>query len=252
MKPFHWLIVAILVISAGLYLARLRHESAAPEPAAFAVMPITHATAVLTQGDAVIYLDPTGGAEAFAGKPAADIVLVTDVHGDHLSTTTLAAVTGDAMLIVPQAVRDLLPAYLASRATVLANGETIEEKGFRVTGVPMYNLPETAESRHARGRGNGYLIERDGQRAYVAGDTAGTPEMKALEGIDLALVPMNLPFTMSVDEAAEAVLAFKPRVVYPFHYRGQDGLADVGRFKELVNAGDSAIQVVLADWYPQQ
>jgi L-ascorbate metabolism protein UlaG (beta-lactamase superfamily) len=154
------------------------------------------------------------------------------------------------VLIVPQAVKDLLPPDLASRAKVLKNGETITESGFQILAVPMYNLPEVADSRHAKGRGNGYVIERDGSRLYVAGDTAGIPEMRTLKNIDIALVPMNLPYTMSVEEAASAVLEFKPKKVYPYHYRGQNGLSDVSRFKELVNAGDPAVEVVLLEWYP--
>ena len=215
------------------------------------IIPISHATAVLRWGDVVIYTDPTGGIEAFAGQPPADIVLVTDIHGDHLSTSTLTAVIGQATtLIVPQAVKDLLPENLASRAKVLANGETVADRELKILAMPMYNLP-VAPERHPQGRGNGYVIAGENFRVYVAGDTSGIPEMRALTGIDIALVPMNLPYTMGVEEAADAVLAFKPRQVYPYHYRGPDGLADVEKFKQLVNAGDPAIEVILANWYPQ-
>ena len=215
------------------------------------VIPISHATAVLVWGDVVIYTDPTGGAEAFAGQPLADIVLVTDIHGDHLETSTLAAVVGEqTTLIVPQAVKDMLPDDLAARARVLANGETIADRELKILAMPMYNLPEGPE-RHPKGRGNGYLIAGADFRVYVAGDTAGIPEMRALTDIDIALVPMNLPYTMGVEEAADAVLAFKPKQVYPYHYRGPDGLADVGKFKQLVDAGNAGVEVVLLDWYSQ-
>ena len=76
------------------------------------------------------------------------------------------------------------------------------------------------------------------------------PEMRNLKNIDKAFVCMNLPYTMTVDKAAEAVLAFKPKQVYPYHYRGTEGLSDVDKFKELVNAGDADIEVVQLDWYP--
>ncbi len=217
------------------------------------VTPVSHATAVITWGSAVFYTDPTGGAAAFAGKPAADVILLTDIHSDHFSTSTLAAVAGtNTTLIAPRVVRDALPQDLAARTRVVANGETISEQGFSITGVPMYNVPESADAFHTKGRGNGYVVEREGFRVYVAGDTGNTPEMRALTDIDIALVPMNLPYTMSVEDAADAVLAFKPKQVYPYHYRGPDGLADVAKFKQLVNAGNSAIQVVLAKWYPQE
>lgn len=217
------------------------------------IVPLEHATGVLRWAGSAIYFDPTGGAEAFVGQEPASIVLVTDIHGDHLSTTTLEAVVGEGTsLIVPQAVKDELPETLAARAKVLQNGQMITEQGFSITALPMYNLPGKENSNfHTKGRGNGYLIEREGYRFYIAGDTAGTPEMRALKNIDAALVPMNLPYTMSVDEAAEAVLAFAPTRVYPYHYRGQGGLADVGRFKELVNAKNLNIEVLLLQWYPQ-
>lgn len=217
------------------------------------IIPINHATGILSWDETQIYFDPTGSAPAFSGKPAANIVLVTDIHGDHLSTSTLATVVGNAKLIVPQAVNDILPPDLQAKATVLANGQSLNEQGFMITAIPMYNLPTAAnKDRHTKGRGNGYLIEKDGERVYIAGDTAGTPEMRALTDIDIALIPMNPTYTMSVEEAAAAVLAFKPKTVYPYHYREPNGLADVEKFKQLVNAGNPDITVVLAPWYPAQ
>jgi len=244
------LIAAFLIVNSFIYNEKQGDMSNRGIPVQ--VIPISHATAVLVFADTVFYTDPTGGAAAFKDQPAADIVLVTDIHGDHLSTSTLAAVVGEGTtLIVPQAVKDMLPAELASRAHVLANGETVADREFKILAVPMYNLPEGPE-RHPKGRGNGYLIARDNTRVYVAGDTAGIPEMRALTDIDIAFVPMNLPYTMGVEEAADAVLAFKPRQAYPYHYRGPDGLADVAKFKSLVNAGNPNIEVILANWYPQE
>jgi L-ascorbate metabolism protein UlaG (beta-lactamase superfamily) len=234
-------------------------SSASDEQSDIVITPIGHATMVLEWNGATIYTDPVGGAEAFEGQPEPDIILITDIHGDHLSVDTLEVVVGPTtVLVVPQAVAELLPAVpgasvepLASRVVVLNNGESAPQLDFTVTAIPMYNLPGSAEEeRHTKGRGNGYLIEYDGTRVYIAGDTAATPEMRNLQDIDIAFVPMNLPFTMGVEEAADAVLDFKPTTVYPYHYRGQDGLADIGKFKELVNAGDSDITVVLLDWYP--
>lgn len=214
------------------------------------VVPIQHATAVVRFDEAAIYVDPTGSPEAFSGEPPASVVLVTDLHGDHFSTSTLEAVVGNATLIVPQAIADLLPETLKARATVLGNGESATAQDFEITAVPMYNLPDSENrDRHPKGRGNGYVVERDGFRLYVAGDTAGTPEFRSMPDIDLALVPMNLPFTMGVEEAADAVLQMRPKEVIPYHYRGQDGLADTGRFEELVKTGNPDIKVTLLNWY---
>jgi L-ascorbate metabolism protein UlaG (beta-lactamase superfamily) len=114
----------------------------------------------------------------------------------------------------------------------------------------MYNLPETEDSRHPKGRGNGYVINLGGKSVYFSGDTEDIPEMRSLKNIDIAFVCMNLPFTMDVEQAAHAVLAFKPKIVYPYHYRGQNGLSDVEIFKKAVNAGNNKIDVRLRNWYP--
>ena len=113
----------------------------------------------------------------------------------------------------------------------------------------MYNLPETPESRHPKGRGNGYVLDFAGTRLYVSGDTHDVPEMRALRDIDLAFVCMNPPNTMSVEQAADAVLEFRPRIVYPFHFRSREGFSDVQAFERLV-AADPAIEVRQRRWYP--
>lgn len=217
------------------------------------VHPISHASAVLDWGGEAIYTDPVGKVGDFSKIKLAEpvLILITDIHSDHLSVDTLSAVVRDnTLLVVPKAAADLLPQALLDRTVVLANGEKTMQKGFSIEAIPMYNLPEDPKSFHTKGRGNGYVIEKDGERVYIAGDTSGIPEMRALKNIAIALVPMNLPYTMSVDEAASAVLDFAPRVVYPYHYRGQNGLSDVNRFKELVNAGNPDIDVQLLNWYP--
>lgn len=215
------------------------------------VTPISHATMALKWKGLTILTDPVGDvAQYISIKP--DIILVTDIHSDHLSTSTLKAVMGNAAIIAPQAVKDLLPPEIADHTEVMKNNDRKDVKGISVTAIPMYNLPQSAESFHTKGRGNGYLLERDGYRVYIAGDTSNTPEMRALTDIDLAFIPMNLPYTMSVEEAAEAVKAFKPAKVYPYHYRGQDGLSDVNKFKTLVEEANVGTKVVLLNWYPNQ
>ncbi|WGK63964.1 MBL fold metallo-hydrolase [Croceiramulus getboli] len=219
----------------------------------FDITPISHATAVMNWSDQVLYIDPVGGAEAFSGQPAPDLILVTDIHGDHLNVETLEAVMiEETQLIVPEAVAEKLSASLQEQAQVLNNGETKTFSGFAITGVPMYNLREEAKDFHTKGRGNGYVIEQNGLRVYFSGDTEDIPEMRNLENIDKAFVCMNLPYTMPVSSAADAVLDFQPKQVYPYHYRGQGGLSDVDQFKQLVNQGNEAIEVVQLNWYPNR
>ncbi len=215
-----------------------------------AVTPINHASLILRSGTSVIYVDPVGGAAPYAKQPAPTHILVTDIHGDHMSTATIAAImTPTTAIIAPRAVLDKFDDALRSRTTEMANGQQTSTNGMLITAIPMYNIPETEKAFHTKGRGNGYLLTLDGKRVYVAGDTSGTPEMRSLANIDIAFIPMNLPYTMTVEEAADAVLAFRPKQVYPYHYREPDGFADVEKFKSLVNAGNPSIDVVMAKWY---
>ena len=226
------------------------------EPASEAfidITPIEHATMVLQWDNTVLYVDPVGGAEAFEGQPEPDMILVTDIHGDHLNTETLQAVLTDSTkLIAPQAVVDKLPKELQDRVQILNNGESAIHSDIAIEAMPMYNLRKEALKFHPKGRGNGYILEKDDKRVYISGDTEDIPEMRNLTDIDIAFVCMNLPYTMPVDKAAEAVLAFKPKVVHPYHYRGTEGLSDVSKFKDLVNKGDASITVKQLDWYPNQ
>lgn len=217
------------------------------------ISPISHATAVFHWGEHVFYTDPVGGAEAFEGKEEADFILITDIHGDHMNAETLKALNpGDTKIIVPKAVQEKLPEELQSNLIVMKNGDSEDLMGFSIKAIPMYNLPQSSDAMHVKGRGNGYVLEKDGKRLYISGDTEDIPEMRNLKNIDVALVSMNLPYTMPVDQAAEGVLAFKPKKVIPYHYRGKDGFADVDKFKSLVNEGDENIQVELMEWYPEK
>ncbi len=216
------------------------------------VTPIGHATMVLTWDDTVIYVDPVGGTASFKGQPQADLILVTDIHGDHLNQETLSGVSNTkSKIVLPQACADKLSEDFKGQLDILNNGQAKEHYGITITAIPMYNLREEDKNKHVKGRGNGYVLEKDGKRIYISGDTEDIPEMRALDNIDMAFVCMNLPYTMTVESAASAVLEFKPKTVYPYHYRGQNGLSDVATFKNLVNAGDSSITVTQLDWYAQ-
>lgn len=216
------------------------------------ISPVLHSTMVLEWDGKTVYVDPYGGQESFSAYDAPDLVLITDIHGDHLHTETLAALDlSNAELIAPQAVIDQLGEIKFKATHALANGEETDWKSIGVEAVPMYNLPETDDSRHPKGRGNGYLLTMGGKKVYISGDTEDIPEMRALENIDVAFVCMNLPYTMDVEQAVDAVLEFKPDIVYPFHYRGGGGqFSDVEEFKNLVNEGDKNIEVRLGEWYP--
>ncbi|HEY9486689.1 MAG TPA: MBL fold metallo-hydrolase [Chryseosolibacter sp.] len=216
------------------------------------IQPLNHATFAITWQGKTIYVDPYGGAKTFEGIAAPDLILITDIHGDHMNPETLQEInTSNATLIVPEAVADKLPEDLKSKSVVLGNGQTTSQLNVSITAVPMYNLPESAESRHPKGRGNGYVLTFGNKKFYLSGDTSGVPEMRTLKDIDVAFVCMNLPYTMDINEAAQAVLDFKPKIVYPYHYRGQNGLSDTEAFKKMVNDKNPGIEVRLRNWYAQ-
>jgi L-ascorbate metabolism protein UlaG (beta-lactamase superfamily) len=224
-----------------------------PKNKGLKINPIEHATMVLQWDDITIYVDPVGGKKAFRGFATPDLVLITDIHGDHFDVPTLESIVAEkTKMIVPRAVMHKLPEALKSKADVFNNGENVDILGLNVEAMPMYNLRKEARRYHPRGRGNGYVLEKDGKRVYISGDTEDIPEMRNLKDIDIAFVCMNLPYTMTVEKAAEAVLAFKPKAVYPYHYRGENGFSDVAKFKSLVEAGNPNIKVVQLDWYPKK
>lgn len=216
------------------------------------VLPIEHATFVLETGDVRVAVDPVGGAGRADTFDGVQLALVTDIHGDHFNAETLQSlVAGGASIVAPAAVVEQMDEGLRAATTVLANGETTTARGIRIEAVPMYNITEGRDF-HPKGRGNGYLLELSGLRLYVSGDTEGVPEMRELDDIDAAFVCMNLPYTMDVEQAADAVADMQPRIVYPYHYRGQQGFSDIGKFEQLVKTADPEIEVRQLDWYPEK
>ena len=236
-----------LALIAGLLAACVAQaaETDTIETAAgpLAITPIVHGSVQLAFGGLVIQVDPWSRGD-YAAAPKADLILITDVHGDHLDAAMIEQLSGaETRIVVPAAVAEEL-----GKGTVLANGESLEVNGMGIEAVPMYNLvrgPEEGKLFHDKGRGNGYILTMGGKRVYLAGDTECTPEMKALEGIDIAFVPMNLPYTMPPDEAAACVAAFEPAIVYPYHYRG----SDLEVFTTAL-AGVPGVEVRLREWYP--
>lgn len=215
------------------------------------IQPILHSSLVLTHNNKTIYVDPYGDAKMYKGINAPDIILITDIHGDHLDFKTLDSIdTSKAIFMLPEEAANKLPKKYGSEIVTLQNGQGVHRLGFFITAVPMYNLPVEPTSFHPKGRGNGYLLTIDDKRIYISGDTEDIQEMRVLQNIDIAFVCMNLPYTMDINQAASAVLEFQPKIVYPFHYRGKDGFSDVEALKNLVNSKNKTIEVRLRNWYP--
>ena len=212
------------------------------------VHPVAHASFVMETPVGTIYCDPVGEVAAYANFPRPDLILITHHHGDHYKPETLEWLVGDnTQLITNPTVYDKLPDELKAKSKQIANGEAATFNGLSIDAIPAYNLTEGREKFHPKGRDNGYVLGFDGFRVYISGDTEDIPDMRALKNIDLAFVCMNLPFTMDVKAAASAVAEFKPKYVYPYHYRGRKGgTQDPAEFAKLVA---NAAEVRLAEWY---
>jgi L-ascorbate metabolism protein UlaG (beta-lactamase superfamily) len=240
MKAFFSTIFSLLV-TASLAFSQTQTFSTSAGPVK--ITPLYHASTLIEAGGRTIYLDPAKPAK-FSGHPKADLILITDIHGDHMDPASIAEVSGPATeIMAPPAV-----VKTVTTAKPIANGETKTWQSWTIEAIPAYNVtrgPAPGKFYHDKGRGNGYVLTYGGKRFYFSGDTEGVPEMRALKNIDVAFVCMNLPYTMPAEEAADAVKAFHPRIVIPYHYRG----SDLAVFKKGLEG--SGIEVRLLEWYPQ-
>jgi L-ascorbate metabolism protein UlaG (beta-lactamase superfamily) len=198
---------------------------------------IGHATLMFEFAEKVIHVDPVSGEAEYAALPKADLILVTHEHGDHLDLRAIGLIkkpTTDIILTQACAVKEKM-------GVVLKNGESAVKQGVRIEALPAYNIVNMRSPGnpfHPKGQGNGYILTFGDKRVYVAGDTENTPEMKALRGIDIAFLPMNLPYTMAPEMVADAARAFKPKILYPYHY----GETDTQKLVKLLK-GNPEIEV---------
>jgi len=196
-----------------------------------------HASLMLKFNGKIIHVDPFSKVAGYTKLPKADLVLITHEHQDHLDTAAIDLIRSkDTRIVLTEKCAEKVPVGL-----VMKNGDVQTVLGVKIEAVPAYNLVhkrENGQPFHPKGQGNGYVLTFGDTRLYIAGDTENTPEMKALTGIDVAFLPMNLPYTMTPEMVADAVKAFKPRIVYPYH----TGETDVARLLDLLK-GEKDIEV---------
>jgi L-ascorbate metabolism protein UlaG (beta-lactamase superfamily) len=182
-----------------------------------------HGSLMMSLGEKVIHIDPFGGVADYAGLPKADIIFITHEHRDHLDLEALKHIrTEETVFILTELCAQQLE---GGTINVMKNGDTLSVDGIGVEAVPAYNLIHTRENGqpfHPKGHGNGYVLTFGDVRVYIAGDTENIPEMQALADIDIAFLPMNLPYTMTPEMVAEAAKVFKPKILYPYHYGTTD------------------------------
>lgn len=207
------------------------------------IHPVEHASLVLEWGGKVIYVDPVGGAALYEGLPSPSAILITHGHGDHFDVPTLEAIAGSAPLLTNADVFGKLPEGPKANAKSIANGEEGELDGIKVKAIAAHNTTEDRMRYHPVGVGNGYVLTLGDKQVYIAGDTEPTEDMLGLTDIALAFLPMNLPYTMTPEQAVEAINAFKPGIIYPYHYGDSD--------LSVLEAGvGEHTEVRLRDWYP--
>ena len=207
------------------------------------IHPVDHASLVLEWDGKAIYVDPVGGADLYAGLPAPSAILITHGHGDHFDVPTLEAIAGDVPLVVNQDVFDKLPEALKANAMALANGEDGTLADIPLRAIAAHNTTEDRMQYHPVGVGNGYVLTFGDVQVYVAGDTEPNEDMLALTDIDVAFLPMNLPYTMTPDQAVEAINTFRPAIIYPYHYGDSD-------LSPLETDLEDGIELRLRNWYP--
>jgi L-ascorbate metabolism protein UlaG (beta-lactamase superfamily) len=205
--------------------------------------PIEHASFVIEADNLTIYVDPVGEQNAYKKFRSPDIVLITHSHYDHFSKELLDKIKANSVVIGPQDVIDSL-----GYGKILNNGQETVVRAVKIKAMPMYNLSEDRLKFHQKGKGNGYVLTLNSKNIYISGDTEDIPEMRNLKDIDYAFICINLPYTMTESQAAAAVLDFKPKTVFPYHYRGKDRISDLDMFEQLVSK-DKDIKVVFLDWY---
>ena len=202
------------------------------------ITPIQHASLMIQAGGQVIHVDPVG-LDYYKDLPKADIILITHSHGDHLDMKVIPSLCKqETVIIAPPSV-----AKTVADARVLRNGDATKVGSWDFEAFPMYNLEGGERIFHPKGDGNGYIVSYGGLRLYIAGDTQNIPELGTLKNIDVAFLPINQPYTMTPEEAAEAAKVINPKVVYPYHHRG----SDLKIFEDAL--ATTGIEVRLRDWY---
>jgi L-ascorbate metabolism protein UlaG (beta-lactamase superfamily) len=190
---------------------------------------IGHATLMISFAGKIIHIDPVTQMADYTKLPKADLILITHEHPDHFDLKAINIIkTGKTSIVTTETVAAQLPGSI-----VLKNGDEKTIAGLKIEAVPAYNLVHMRSPGipyHAKGIGNGYIITFGDKRLYIAGDTENIPEMKILRNIEVAFLPMNLPYTMTPEMVADAATAFQPKILYPYHY----GKTDASKLTDLL------------------
>jgi len=232
LKAFTFIAFMPLIVFCGSAQGQFETDTLATSGDDLAITFIGHGTLLLAFGGKVVHIDPWGQLADYSTLPKADIILITHEHRDHLDPEAVETLHADSTAVVlNQASIEKIPSGL-----VMRNGDADTVRGIPIEAVPAYNIVhrrDNGQPFHPSGVGNGYVLTFGDLRVYVAGDTENTPEMKALRDIDVAFLPMNLPYTMTPQMVAEAARAFRPKILYPYHYGDTDPAELVELLKDV-------------------
>lgn len=190
---------------------------------------IAHATLIFNFGGKIIHVDPVGRYADYSTLPKADLILITHEHGDHLDPRAIELIRTDKtdIVLTEKCIEKV------KGGIIMNNGDVKTVQGLKIEAVPAYNIVHRRTNGlpfHPKGIGNGYVITFADKKVYVAGDTENIPEMKQLKNIDIAFLPMNLPYTMTPEMVADAAKTIRPKILYPYHY----GDTDTSKIVELL------------------
>lgn len=200
---------------------------------------IGHGSLMFSFNGKIIHVDPDSRQADYTALPKADMILITHEHQDHCDPKALETLRTEKTVLVSN---EACAKQIGGSSTVMHNGDTEMVMGIKIEAVPAYNIVHMRSEGvpfHPKGNGNGYVIAFGDKKVYVAGDTENIPEMKELKGIDIAFLPMNLPYTMTPEMVAEAAKSFEPRVLYPYHF----GDTDTSRIVELLKGTPIEVRI---------
>ena len=199
---------------------------------------IGHGTLMFKYNDMVIHIDPVSREADYSELPDADLILITHEHGDHLDPGAIKKILKDGTEIICNKASS----SALDDCRVMTNGDKIDLEDISIEAVPAYNIEHERSPGnpfHPKGVGNGYILGIGGKRIYIAGDTENIPEMSSFKNIDIAFLPMNLPYTMSPEMAADAAMIIKPDILYPYHF----GSTDTGELVKLLKGTDIDVRI---------
>lgn len=232
MKKIILSVLTSLTITSMSYTQDLQTDSFETNQGDLLINFVNHASLFFEFNDKIIHIDPVARMGNYENYPDADIIIITHHHGDHFDLNAIELIKKEnTKIILTQKCHEMCENL--SDIIVMKNGDNLEIDQLEIEAIPAYNIVNKRENGnpfHVKGEGNGYVIKFGNKKVLIAGDTENIPEIKALQNIDIAFLPMNLPYTMTPEMVADAVKAFQPKVLYPYHY----GNTDTSKLSELL------------------